>query len=102
MKPDTIKVRTIISTVGDFSQVVVDADTFKKVQGLNPAIPHLTARNQQGKGVRIFDIAGIKLYVRYDKEARRSIMVMQKKDAEAKLLTLEAERSGEPALAFSF
>ncbi len=97
-----LKVRTIISTVGEFSQVVVDAESFKSISGLRPTLPYTTARNQQGKGVRVFDFGGTKLYARYDKEARRTIFVMQKADAEKHLTTLESERAGEAAIGFSF
>ena len=96
----TLAVRTIIKEDGEFAQVVVSNEVFKQVAGVRPALPYTTARNAAGNGVRIFDIDGVKLYTRRDKEAGKTYFIMHKADAQKCLKTLEEERAGEPVLGF--
>lgn len=97
-----LAVRSIISTKGDYSQVVVSNEVFKAVTGVRPSLPYTTARQTTGQGVRIFDFGGTKLYSRRDKEAGKTYFVMHKDDAAKCLRTLEQERANEPVLAFDY
>ena len=94
---NNIKVRQIIETREDYSQVVVDANTFRDVIGVAPKTPHTTARDVQGKGVRVFDLNGTKLYTQFkpgEGEKRgTTIIIMHKNDAARLLLPLETERA---------
>lgn len=95
-----IAVRSIIKETGDFAQVVVSNEVFKQVAGVRPLLAYTTARNSAGNGVRIFEIGGVKLYTRRDKEAGKTYFIMKKEDAQKCLRTLEEERAGEPVLEF--
>lgn len=94
-------VRNIFSTQDGFSRISVDNETFNAVRGVVPTIPYTTSRTQDGRGVRIFDIDGTKVYSIYDKENRKTGFYMKQTDAQARLRTLAQERSTEPALPFS-
>lgn len=96
-----MKVRTIIATIGNYSHVVVDRETFEQVNGFRPQLPYTTTRDAQGRGVRVFDIDGAKLYARKDKEEGKTVFVMSTADATKHLQTLAQERENEPALAFA-
>jgi hypothetical protein len=96
-----MKVRTIIATIGNYSHVVVDRETFDKVNGFRPELPYTTTRDAQGRGVRVFDIDGTKLYARKDKAEGKTVFVMNSKDAMAHLQTLAQERENEPSLEFA-
>jgi hypothetical protein len=91
-----MKVRTILATTGNFSHVVVDRETFDKVNGYLPELPYTTSVDALGRGVRIYNVDGINLYSRKDKESGKTIFILNSKDA-AKLL-----EDREDALEFSF
>lgn len=102
MTESTFAVRNIWETEGDYCRVSIDSDTFNKIKGFSPALRHVsTTRNAKGQGLRIYNIDGITLYSRYDKETRKTSFIMKHSDAVAHLRTLEQERSQEPSLAFS-
>ncbi len=102
MTVPTFAVRNIWETEGDYCRVSIDSDTFNKIKGFNPVIRHVsTTRNAKGQGLRVYDIDGVTLYSRYDKESRKTSFILKHSDAVAHLRTLEQERSEEPAVAFS-
>lgn len=96
-------IREVIETKGDYSQVVVSRDVFDVTKGFRPELPYTTTRNSAGQGVRVFEFDGNRqLFVRFDKEAGRTVFVTQKDTAQETLKTLDEEREGEPVVAFSF
>ena len=97
-----LKVRSIIESKGDYSQVVVSRDVFDAVKGFKPVMAYETSRDAAGRGVRIYDFGSAKLFARRDKESGKTIFVMDTQEAAGHLETLEQERSGEPTLEFAF
>lgn len=105
-----IKVRQIIEEKNGYAHVVVDQNTFSKVSGFAPQLPYTTARNGNGQGIRIFDLDGVKLYVRKETQEevaegapRRQIFAMKLEDAHKYLLTLDQEReNGEQVADLNF
>ncbi len=98
-------VRRIIQTSqdGKHAQVTVSREIFDQVRGFRPTLAYTTARNEDGKGVRVFDICGFKLFARYDRteEGAKTVFTMDAADAQKCLSTLEAERANEPKI-YSF
>jgi hypothetical protein len=76
-----MKISRIIATIGDYSHVVVDRETFDQVNGFKPALPYTTAVDAQGRGVRVYTVDGVPLYSRKDKETGKSVFVMRSLDA---------------------
>ena len=95
-------VRRIIQTSpdGKHAQVTVARELFDQLRGFRPVLKYTTARNEEGKGVRVFDIDGTKLYARYvrDEQGARTVFTMEAADAQKFLSTLEAERANEPKI----
>ncbi len=94
-------VRTIIDTKDGYSRVVVSNETFRQVQGVRPELPYKAMGDMGGNGVRIFSFGTTELYVKYDKENRKSIFIMKASDVKKHLRTLEQEREGEEKLPFN-
>jgi hypothetical protein len=97
-----MKVRKIIATIGDYSHVVVDGETFAKVNGFIPELPYTTTRDSQGRGLRVFNVEGVPLYARKDQETGKTIFVMTSKDAQQNYLPLDDERAAGPSVSFAF
>jgi hypothetical protein len=94
-------VRKIISTVGDYSRVTLDSETFRAVQGFKPELPYKAMGTADGKGVRVFDLDGVEIMSAYDGEARKTMFFMKNSDASKHLSTLSDERSTEEKLPIS-
>lgn len=107
--PEVI-VREIFETSGNFARVKLDKDIYKHVIGFNkqanPALlDYSTGKDQAGRGVRIFDINGVKVYTRYDKELdtkTKTHVYMHMADVKNRLKSLEEERADEEPLGFVF
>jgi hypothetical protein len=98
-------VRNIFESAGNnakYVKVSVDYNTFNAIKGMSPELPYTTTHDALGKGVRIFDIDGIKVMSQYDKETRKTSFIMDIDDATANLRSLDDERSDEPGLDFAF
>jgi len=95
-------VRNIWEVEGDYARVSIDNETFNAIRGFSPAIKHVgTTRNAKGQGVRVYNLDGVTLYTRYDKETRKTSFIMRVEDAKAHLRTLAQERANEPTMNFS-
>jgi hypothetical protein len=95
-------VRNIIGDAVDgYSRVTVSNELFNAVRGVRPQLAYTAQGDQSGKGIRIFEIDGKKLYANYDKESRKTLFVMKSEDAQACLLTVAEQRANEPKLPFS-
>jgi hypothetical protein len=97
-----LKVRNIFETANGFSKVSVNTEVFKAIAGFNPTLPYTTSRNANGNGVRVYDVDGVPVYTQYDKESKKTAIIMKTSDANKHLQTLESERENEVALAFTF
>lgn len=94
-----IAVRNIFQVQGEYAQVSVDSETFKAINGLRPALEYTTTRNAAGQGIRVFNINGVQVMSRYDKENRKTRFIMKHSDAMSCLKTLEQERAEGPVVA---
>jgi hypothetical protein len=95
-------VRQIIGDAIDgYSRVTVTYDLFIALRGVRPTMPFTAQGDQAGKGIRIFDFDGIKLYSNYDKESRKTLFLMKTEDAQSCLQTIAEQRANEPKLSFN-
>lgn len=101
LAPTKVAVRNIFEVQGDYARVSVDNETFNAIRGMTPSLPYTTSRNASGQGIRIFNIGGVVLMSRYDKETRKTNFIMKNTDAVANLQTLAQERANEPVLGFT-
>ena len=95
-------VRKIIgSDIEGFSRVSVTNELFNAVRGVRPLLPYTAQGDLGGNGVRIFNINGTNLYVTYNKETKKNVLLMSTEDAKKNLVTLADERANEPKLPFN-
>jgi hypothetical protein len=99
---NALKVRRIFETKDGYSTVSVDTETFNKVRGVTPEYPYTASGTTNGGGVRIFNINGVSLISRYDKEQRKTKFIMDEKEALANLVTLAEQRANGPILNLPF
>lgn len=78
-----MKIKKIIATIGNYSHVVIDEESFKRVIGYTPELPYTLTKDQKGRAVRVFEVDGVKLFSRRDKETKQTNFIMNKDDAEA-------------------
>ena len=100
----TIKlvVRNIIGEpINGYVRVTVANDLFKTIAGFRPSIAYTAMGDSGGNGVRIFDIDGVKLFSKYNKETAKTTFIMKTEDARAKLVTVAQERATEAKLPFN-
>ncbi len=97
MQP-TLKVLTIIDTKGDFSQVVLDRETFNAVRGANPTLPFETVRDASNRITRKFTFSNGELWSRLDRteDKTTSVFVVRAEVAKAALI------DGDKSLDFGF
>ena len=88
-------VRKMIETVGNYTRVTIDNETFAKVRGVRPSLPYTTAGTADGRGVRRFDFGGKELLSVSPAEKGKTLFFMKTKDAQALLSSLEDERASE-------
>lgn len=88
-------VRKMIETVGNYTRVTVDNETFNKVRGRRPSLPYKPGGPVSGGGCRRFDFDGKELLSIYDKDEGTTAFFMKTEDAQALLSSLEDERASE-------
>ena len=93
-------VRNIFQNDGKYARVSVDFATFSDLKGMTPKYPFTTTHDKKGRGVRIFDVNGIEVMSRYDKDTRKTSFIMELDTAKAHLRTIDNERANEPGLDF--
>lgn len=94
-------VRKMIETVGNYTRVSIDADSFSKVRGVKPTLPYTTMGTVDGHGVRVFQFGDVQLMSVYHKEDQKTLFFMKTKDAQKLLSSVEDERAAEAKLPFA-
>lgn len=95
-------VRSIISAdINGYSRVTIANELFNAVRGIKPQLPYKSMGDMAGNGVRVFNLNGVDLYVRYDKASRTTHFIMKTQDARMHLQTLAMERADEEKLPFN-
>jgi len=80
-----LRVNKIFATKGNYCEVSIDLESFKKIVGFDKnqnknLANYETATSKSGKNVRIFEIDGHKLYTSYDKATNKMFPIMMDKD----------------------
>ena len=100
-----LKVLKVFKVTGAYAHVSISNDAFSAIKGIKPLMAYSTARNRDGKGVRIFDFNGTKVFSCFEKstvegEFGKAKILMLAADAEALKAQADAERAGEEVLDF--
>jgi hypothetical protein len=105
METVALKVSKVFKITGAYAHVSISNDAFNAIKGIKPVMAYTTARNRDGRGVRIFDFNGTKVFSCFEKstvegEFGKAKLLMLAVDATALKAQADAERAGEEVLEF--
>ena len=101
METVALKVNKILKVTGAWAHVTINSAAFNAIKGFSPAMAYTTSRNRDGKGVRVFDFNGTKVYTCFEPskaegEFGKAKILMLNTDAQA----IRAEMDNEEVLEF--